>query len=385
MIIAEAYDVKVNLGDLEISEIPGGRIESLDIQENIYDGIPTLGADIVLPKEVFKDHMIADGTKINIELSGGGLTETKKNKNSLVFNICDITSLAQQGDVMVISFNANLDVYEMYRDANLFNLFANSSDIFKKVADTYKLNADIDLTNDQQLWVAGKRNLLQFLHHLSKYGYCDETSCMIWFFDREKRFVYKNMTKLLKQASDIWTFEKKSLGDFSNKKFGYNEIEVSLFAGTNNILNGGYGIDFDVFNLESYQNQKVIAKKVVAESAGINISKDLSQGLNYNWFPIDVGNFHQNYYKAYAQNMRIKSTYSTYIKLRCQYLQKYHLGEVVDVIYRDTANSDNKNKTFSMRGIIHSLHTIIKPNMVGSEIEIAAQGINSIPKSFEIY
>jgi hypothetical protein len=221
------------------------------------------------------------------------------------------------------------------------------------------------------------------MHYLSKYGYVNDTSCMIWFFDKEQRLVYKDISNLFKTRSTVYTFTKNPSAN--DKSFYYNAASISLNAGTNNVNNGGYGYIFDIFDLLTYGHKNIHANKVTAVSNVINMSKELAQTLNYSRLAMDIGNFHENYYMAYAQNSRTRATYSTYITLTCQFLQKFRLGEIVNIEYQDTASKDEKNKAFSILAMINSIHTIITPEMVGAEVETMTQGLNKKSEQVETY
>ena len=378
MLVKNSYNLKFIVNGTDLLTVPGIQISSLDIYEDIYDGLPTFSAELAIPKSALDADMFVDGSTFEIMID----SDTFEIKGDYIFRCWDIPQITQTDNYNLISLNGILDVYEIYRDGNKFNLYSNTSDIFKNIAEENNLTSDIDATKDLQLWVAGRRNLFQFMHHLCKYGYCDETSAMIFFFDKEKRLIYKDFSKLLKnKTKEIYTFVKSTVGNSKKRTFGYNDGSISLYAGTDNVVNGGYGNDFEVFNLLTYQPNTIRATKVVAESETINISKELSQGLNYDWFPFDIGNFYDKYWIAYAQNKRIRSTYSTYIKLNCQNLQKFRLGEVVNVDFRDTSAENNKSKNFSLLGIIGSIHTTITTDNISAEVEVVSQGINTKSKT----
>lgn len=379
MQIAETYDVELNVGDLNLFDIPGMSIGSIDVYEDIYSGIPSFTMSVSVPQSLFNNQCFVDGSLFKLSINGADINDT------YLFRVWDVPKIVQKNDSITVDLNGVLDVYEIYRDGNKYNACSTTSGLFKKIASENNWENDIDETNDKQTWVAGRRNLFQFMHHLCKYGYSDETSCMIWFFDRKKRLIYKNLSKLFKEKSNnIWQFDK-GFGDYSNKIFGYGEISVKLTAGSDNIVNGGYGNDFDVFELKTYKDKLIHPNKVIAESATINISKELSQGLSYDWFPFDVGNFHEHYYLAWAQNRRILSTYSTYSYLQCQCLQKFRLGQIVNLNFRDIAGEENKSKSFTSLGIISSIHTKITPDMVGATVTIMSQGVNSKNETVETY
>lgn len=385
MNISDKYTLQFFINDdtNDLFKIPGAQIDSIDIYEDVYKGLPTFSCNLIIPKDYFNTQMFVDGTVFKIVLN----SEEMGIEGKYTFRCWNITNITQLDDIVQVSLDGVLDVYPIYEDANKYNDFANTSDIFKKIATDLNVSKfDIDCTLDQQLWVAGRRNVFQFLHHLSKYGYINETSSMFWFFDKEKRLIYKDFSKLLKEKTvNVFKMQKRLIGDRANRIFGYVTESVEMTAGTDNIKNGGYGNDFDVFNLLTYSDEVIHANKVIAESKVINISKELSNGLNYDWFSFDVGNFHEHYYLAYAQNRRIKSTYSTYINLGFQYLQQFRLGEVVEVEYRNNGNSNNKSDTFSMLGFIGSIHTIITPDSVSAEVQVVSQGVNTKSDSVTNY
>ena len=120
----------------------------------------------------------------------------------------------------------------------------------------------------------------------------------------------------------------------------------------------------------------VSAKKVVAESKMMNISKELSKGLAQQFFPFDIGNFHSNYYLAYKQNRRILSTYSSYTVLKTEFLQSYRLGQIVNFEYTDSMNDNNKLESLSGVYMIDAIHIMITTSSIKSNVELVMQGLN---------
>ena len=169
---------------------------------------------------------------------------------------------------------------------------------------------------------------------------------MIWAFDRHKILLYKNFTNLFRNRSkNNWSFiQLPDSYDAENRQYGYANATLNIPSGTENVLHEGYGGDDKYFDLLSYQWKYPAARKVVAESNLINISKELSNGLATNWYPFDVGNFHKNYWLARKQNARILSTYSTYAVVKCTKLMNYRLGQIVNFALMDSHNIQNVEK-----------------------------------------
>ena len=272
-----------------------------------------------------------------------------------------------------------LDFYDGYSHSNEFNIYGNSSDVFKQVAERFQLTSEIDETNDTQLWVAGENNLYQFLMDTCTYGWDDETSAMFWCMDRHKILLYKNFTNLLrKRSSTIGQFFQQLATDPSQKIYGYSKANAQVMAGTENIINGGYGGQDHYFSLLDYDWQEVTANKVIAESNLINISKELSHGLAQSFYPFDVGNFHKNYYIAKKQNARILSTYSTYINVASSFFMPYRLGQVTNFTFTDGQDLDNKIKAVSGVFAICAIKINISMKAITCYLQLVMQGLNGI-------
>ena len=79
-----------------------------------------------------------------------------------LFNLNKINLDQQQAHVIL---DGVIDFFEGYTNGNDLNSNCRSSDIFSKVATKYNLSSDIDRTNDQQLWIAGQKNIYQKIIH----------------------------------------------------------------------------------------------------------------------------------------------------------------------------------------------------------------------------
>jgi hypothetical protein len=160
---------------------------------------------------------------------------------------------------------------------------------------------------------------------------------------------------------------------------------MQITSGTENLLHEGYGGDDKYFDLLSYQWKYPAARKVIAESNLINISKELSNGLATNWYPFDVGNFHKNYWLARKQNARILATYSTYAILQSQYLMNYRLGQIVKFVLMDSQDDKNSVKMGSGIFIIKSIAMRITLKSITATLKLAMQGLNGQATTRETY
>lgn len=382
MRIQGLYDLDILIDDLSIFKAPNTTLIQANIYEAIMNPIPTCSIEMIIPLKWFDDRTLADGTIITFEIKSKKLNLDERCRFRL-FNIEEIRLDQQEAH---ITLNGVVDCFIGYTPGNNMNMYGNSSDVFQKFASLGNLTPYIDKTNDSQLWVAGEKNMYQFLSTTASRGWIDETSAMFWCIDRKKNLLYKNLTSLFRNRQDkVYHFVQRALSACEDKEYEYSGVTGSIQAGSNNLKNEGYGGEDYYFDLLSHSLKPVAARKVVAESKFINISKELSHGLSDCQYPFNVGNFHPNYFLAKKQNKRILSTYSTYMILETQHLQSFRLGQIVTFEFMDSQTRKNESKAMSGVNMIDAIHTIITKEYIKSTVEIVSQGMNGIVTTREVY
>lgn len=374
MIIQETYELNIFVDGVNVFEAPGVILLSAEIIEAIDNPIPSCELRLSVPLGWFNERSFVDGTLLRFEIK-----DPKQNLyEDLRFRLFNIEEVNINQNFVVVQFDGVLDFHEGYREANYLNQYSTSSDLFKHIASTFKLKNDIDNTNDLQLWIAGENNLYQFMTKTTEYGWEDDTSAMFWCFDRHKVLLYKNLTTLFRRRSDdIGTFIQQGLKtNAKNKIYSYVEAQGYIQSGYENLANQGYGGEDHYFDLLSYQWKEVTARKVIAESNLINISKELSNGLAQSWYPFNVGNFHDHYYLAYKQNKRILSTYSSYVNLSCSYFMPYRLGQIVNFHYTDSQDDEIKVRALSGVFAICAIKIKINTRSITCNLQLMMQGLN---------
>ena len=377
------YDLDIFIDGLNIFAAPGVVLQEARILEGFDNPIPSCILKLSVPLGWINQRSIVDGTKIRFDIK----STAYKISESLYFRLFDINELSLEQTYCMVELNGVLDFHPGYRFYNQFNMAGTSSDVFSEVAKSFNLASEIDPTNDYQLWASAENNLYKHLDYVAKFGWFDETSAMIWSFDRHKILLYKNFTNLFRNRSkNNWSFiQLPDRYDAENRQYGYANATLNIPSGTENVLHEGYGGDDKYFDLLSYQWKYPAARKVVAESNLINISKELSNGLATNWYPFDVGNFHKNYWLARKQNARILSTYSTYAVVKCTKLMNYRLGQIVNFALMDSQDIQNVVKMGTGTYIITNIAINMTSSTINSVVRLAMQGLNGQATTRETY
>ena len=382
MEIQNGYNITLKIDGKDLfSEYPCEFLNSV-IYENIEDLVPTCTIDLGIMGMALEELPFVDGSKIEIHIQSDGYGVD----NTYLFRLYDIEEINQNGWILSIRLFCALDFFDGYTQGNTFNTNATTSEIFKKIANNYQLENDIDPTNDKQLWVAGENNLYQFMTYMTQYAYIDEKSAMFWCFNGQKKLLFKNIIDIFsKEAKDAFTFIQAAFYDSQEKIYRYVNINANISSGTNNIRNQGYGGNNYYFDLLTYNIKEANSRFVVAENRMLNISKELSKGLANTMLPFDVGNFHEKYFNAYKQNKRTLSTFSTEVTLTTDCLQSFKLAEIVKLIYMDNGDIDLAIKPLSGNYIIAGINTIISKQAIVANVRLLTQGLNTKSQTVETY
>ena len=382
LINSDLYDIDITIDGASVFEIPNGILKRAVINEAMTSPLPSCSLDFYAPTDWIDQRSIVDGSLISFSITSDTFDISEK----LYFRLFDIKKLDIKQGGCEIQLTGLLDFYQGYREANEYNLYGTSSDLFKSVAKKNGLAMDIDQTNDLQLWVSGENNLYQFLSKTARFGWVDQTSAMLWWFDRRRALKYKNLTSLLKNHSNkLYKFVQSQYPDIDNREYEYTTVNANIFSGTENVLHEGYGGSDKYFDLPSYSWKSVAATKAVAESNLINLSKTHSKGLAASWYPFDMGNFHKNYWLARKQNARLLALYSTYINIRCQYLMNYQVGQIVNFELTDGRVENNEAKLASGLFFINAITINITTRTVTTNVQLAMQGLNGVALTHETY
>ena len=372
------YDLNISIGGINIFEQQAVLFCGLDIYESIARPIPTCRMELYVPAFWLDEQVFRDGSPIEITIKSEEVSLDEK----YLFRLFSIEELQLHQNMLHLVIQGAVDFYDGFGHPNEFNAYSTTSDIFKRISSEFNFKQCdncIDNTNDQQLWIANNRSLYKFMGYLAQHGWKDSTSAMIWCIDRQKRLLYKNLTDLFKGKSpNLYYFYQSQKCNIEKKQFSYSTINTKITSGLNNIQNGGYGNTGDSFNLKDYGYKESKSNKANLSSETISVGRDVSNGLDQNWYGIDVGNTNEHYYDATNHNERSQSLFTVYNTLTIQYLQPYRLCQLVNLYHIDTPQKNEEAKLSALSGtcLITAIKTHITMTEMSGVVELAMQGLN---------
>lgn len=369
--LRDYYEFKILIGDACVTTGAGATFINAIIDERI-ENLYTMCSITFDGSEAFiSSAAIVDGTPIKIFIKSKAL-----NFNYVYyFRVGKVVITQGSNNSLRYVITGYTDFYHLFEPPINFAFKGNSSQVFKNVANQYKLEYEIDDTKDDQLWICSEQNLKEWLCYVASRGWKNETSGMFWCLDRHRCLLYKDINTLFSQPTKYTFAPGTESATLESNTMYYNVSTIASKTIEENVQNNGYGgSDFN-FNLLEYKLKETSAKQVKAYSNIININKELSQGLKQSFNPINVGNFHENYYLAHDQNSRVLSTFSTYYLLSCQFFQPIRLGQMAN-INKNSMTGENKSKSLNVKSMIHSIQINFTEENVNMTVGLCTQGFN---------
>ena len=370
-------------------------IYGVSLHESICDTIASCQIEIEVPYTWLDNQYFTDGTKISIQMKineGISSDNDKYNENPYIYRLFNIEKIEDHGVFIRLSLYGVTDFLQGYGDGNSLNCSCTTSNVFNTCATNYGFsNTNIDSTNDKQLWIANGRTVYQFLTYCCQYGWVDDTSGMMWAIDRNKTLYYKNVVKCFNSGCSDQGCMNINIGSLgvpviTTIPFGQNNVELSA-----------YGSDADTFvfgKKESceYDYFSVDANDLLKTSESTCICKDCNCQSGQNWFPFNIGNHNEKYFRAMIQNKQVLSTYCTYLSVMftpstgvvaknsiVPFFEAFHLFDTANLTY-NVYVEDGKftsMKALTSRCMIESIDVDITQAHAATKIKFVTQGLNT--------
>lgn len=280
-------------------------INSLVINYNIHDILPTLRLDLLDNRNLISRGLLTDGAILSVAVGSDQDTALKNIVDFVLVGVPEEQRLTNANNYIVYGV---MNFPKLMRSEQPFYAKGSSNQALEKIAKYCGLSYDGYVTVDDQAWFSGTRNLGQFSKYIADHGYSDDESFMQTTVNLEKTMIYRNVNQLPPAKYSISNMAINSTSIDSN--FMFSDIKFVNKAGVYNYNYGyqtqlteyGPSSDFDTV-CDSLHFTKV-------DSAVLNINQEAMKnaGLVRNMFmPINVGNNHANFAKAFYQNIRNKA------------------------------------------------------------------------------
>lgn len=370
-------------------------IYGVSLHESICDIVSTCKIEVEVPYTWLDDQYLTDGSTISIQMK---LNEELANdlkeydEKPYIYRIFGIEKIEDHGLLVRLIINGVTDFICGYGDANKLNCACTTSNVFETFAKEYKFSkTDIDKTNDKQLWISNGRTIYQFLTYCCQYGWINNTSAMMWAIDRNKKLYYKNIVNLFNSGckdGKCMNIRVGSLGVpvVTNVPFGLNNVKLNAYGSDGDVftLVEGEESKYDYINTNSGELTKTSECTCVCKNCGCKSGQD--------WFPFNVGNHNENYFRAVLQNKQILSTYSTFLSVQftpstgvvaknsiIPFFGAFHLFDTANLTYSVHAEKGKfiNMEALTSRCMVESIDVNITQEHAATNVKFVMQGFNT--------
>ena len=343
--------------DLDLTTI---NISSIKIIESAIQKVPSAEIEVFDDLTFSERYGVYDGSKIWLSLT----PQTSEYENGLYvpYRVFSIESAPTTYGEM-IKLLCYLDAPNYFKDSGFEYVDGNSSDVaLEQVVHDDLIIPDVDEdTSDSMVWIRGGMTGYDFVQHATRHAYANEDSCYVCGMTRGHELRFYNLGA--RRGRDAkWNFI--SSDDLATRPAA-NEIPVEDFRVRvrTGVLNrhSGYGKLFTEFN---YEEGKILGPEDIGlnhiskSTDNLGINPELMKPPRYQLMPFNVGNTHDNYAKAKAQNERLLSTFSTSVRLSSRSLKEVQLFDRVSLNLRSLAKGGVRNSLNGDYFIDHLLITV---------------------------
>ena len=188
-----------------------------------------------------------------------------------------------------------------------------SYEVLSKICDATELTLEASGTNDSQIWYPRNEPFYRFAKRVASHGYISDDSCLSMAVSMDGYLYY----------TDIATMDEEAYGfglyDFTNPDV-YTVVGYKPFvaSGTFNQL-GGYSFDFVEQSLTRDTNRVFTSVRFNSNETGAlmvnNTVRDALSQSRVSFAPVDMGNTHEEYQRAYYQNARVSNLFTSGLEI----------------------------------------------------------------------
>lgn len=370
--VPEKYDLDLRIDGKSLN-FSRNVLSEIHIIESANQGLPTADITILNDGSLVEVDPLIDGSTIDIALTIRTFGEVKENVMQFRLFSHEIAE-AQEG--YLIAMHCVLDVQDLLR-ASIESIEGSAFEVFNTVASRNSMNVILDSSTDSQVWVRPGIRGHVWLSDIANHAYSSENSVYVNAVRRDKTLLFLNLNRQAAKKA-TWQFHPKR----ESKGTSINEEDVlykySEFSNQSGFLNTIYGYGrtlshFDAITGDRKSNQPVSFVKRV-NNLQVGVGREKPQ--RYDSLGYDAGNVHSKYHLAYAQNLRLKSFYSTTVKVISDFPRPINLLEKASLnLYSES--SEKTQQTYSGDYFVAKIVTSLDQHGITAVYSLLREGDNA--------
>lgn len=324
---------------------------------------------------------LADGTQIQITLISGA-KERAVSQTFDFFSTAFKEERTDSGSLYTIEAKLNVPKYLLTTTRSMLKM--NSSEVLKTIAS----NCDMTFlgvgTNDSQVWISPNFRNYVYAAYVARRGYATANSCMMLGVDLDKTLLYRDITAMDNPVATLGLLDLTTAGVVP-----VVGLEPLVMSTASNLI-AGYSyttVEQNLTQSDLYVQQSAIGTGV-NESGSLTMNaklKSISGEGNTRYIPVDAGNVHLNFGRAYHQNRRVLSMFNSGVTVVTPVLTTLRLLDTVTLVTDAASQMDGgASKTYEGAYRISNRVIFVQPGRIAERLELVRRTMNStLPNSVE--
>lgn len=294
-------------------------IEKIWIMEGFGMGLPVMRLSLFDEGETLsRDLNLKEGTQISIRL-GRSADEAPEMK----FRVFGWTR-SRNSSGKVLQVICIYDAPEFSAAVYAESFEGHSASVMQQLAEKSKLRYEgPSATDDFQVWLNLNTTRIAFSEDVAMRGFASEQSCMARMVRMDGTLVYRDLIAMLKEQPKNTLVHNKNGSGVSGNVVDVQTAEDKSVSGLSSyFLNYGYKLFGHSFGAEEAKLAIESMDLDAPGTAGIPVNTEVAgllkergsrvgyTGMDYGTGPDEGFNVHENYERAFYQNMRLLSLFS---------------------------------------------------------------------------
>ena len=368
------YRLEVTINNRVLSET-SNIIDEVAIHESINQSLPTVDLKFVNLDNLLEDNPLTDGSQVDIDLTilQNGQEEELLRLETVLWSY-ESTDITEGTRIKLHCVLSAPDFFE----GRIESINGSSFEVFNLVAERSGMQLISDSSIDKQVWIRPGIRGNVWLNDVINHSWASPKSAFVYAVTRERELLRYNLDERASR-NPIWFFKPER--EFFGEVYGDNVIKFKYpqFSSQSGLLNTffGYGRDLSTFNVDSGETTSHKPTSFVKRTNFMNLNNNRETPQRRDSLGFDNAlNVHENYFNAYAQNMRIKSFYSINVDFLSLYFQNVKLLDRVSLQLNDESRQE-KQQTYAGEYFVQGISTILDTTNIVRRFSLTREGLNA--------
>lgn len=352
-------------------------LENITIIESIWQALPSVQISLINDGSLVEINPLIDGSQIDLSLT---IVNSGIEENITMETLLWSHTIEPYSEGFRIVMNCFLSAPD-FIEGRIESINGSSFDVFNLMANRSRMQLIADPSIDKQVWIRpGIRGNI-WLNDVINRSWSSPDSAFIYAVTRNRELLRYNLSERASR-NPTWVFSPER--ERNEKEIPENKVlyKYPRFNSQSGILNSmfGYGRNLSSFNIETGANEINKPKSFVKRTNVMNLNQKREVPQKYDSLGFNNPlNVHENYFNAYAQNMRLKSFYSSSVELLSDFVKPVRILDRVTLqLYNESEMQSQL--TYAGNYFVKNITTMFDPTNVTRRFTLVREGLNSDPR-----